>query len=129
VQCRAELRRCDCLSLFNHRCSLDKPSITCRLGFKQIKCFDELGWLGWVLLEYQLLDISLERILAVLHQLSQSVRVLETVCIELHHIYRVHLLNVLSQSCQLVLIELVGFTRYVRALRHELESLLLFLSF
>ena len=128
-QCRAGLRRCDCLSLFNHRCSRDWHSITRRLGLKQIKCLDQLGWLGWVLLEHQLLDISLEGVLAVLHQLGESVRVLETVCIQLHHIDRIHLLHVLSQSRQLALIQLVGLTRYVRALRHELESLLLFLSF
>jgi hypothetical protein len=128
-QCRAGLRRCDCLSLFNHRCSRDWHSITRRLGLKQIKCLDQLGWLGWVLLEHQLLDISLEGVLAVLHQLGESVRVLETVCIQLHHIDRIHLLHVLSQSRQLALIQLVGITRYVRALRHELESLLLFLSF
>lgn len=128
-QCRAGLRRSDCLSLFNHRCSRDWHSITRRLGFKQIKCLDQLCWLGWVLLEHKLLDVSLEGVFAVLHQLGESVRVLKTVCIQLHHIDRVHLLHVLSQSRQLALIQLVGITRYVRALRHELESLLLFLSF
>ena len=131
-KCRTGLSRAGCLHFYiNCGCSVKShhKSITSRFIVKQIKRLDQLCWLGRVLREHQLLNIPLEWVLYIFHQLRQPIRILECCSIQLQHINRVHLVNILSHFLKVLGVQLECLTSQVRRFGNELESLLIFLSF
>lgn len=106
-----------------------EESISRRHVGEQIKRFYQLRGLGRVLLEHQLGDVSLEGVLAVLHQLSEAVSILETRGLELQNVDRVHFCHVFLHRLQLCSVQLECLPRQVRRLSDKLVNLALFLRF
>lgn len=84
--------------------------MTARFIAKQIKRLDQLSWLSRVLRKHQFLNISLERVLTILHQLCQTVSILESGCIKLQNVNCVHLVNIVGHILKFLSVQLERLT-------------------